>query len=87
MSIQNTRTFLIDDSDKELFIMMKSICDADFPADIIDKMLIELYKKCWEKKKKISYRDLSENTTYIHFPKIHPIMRFFGGILLRFTRG
>lgn len=82
MSIQNTRTFLIDDSDKELFIMMKSIVDTQFATD---EMMLELYKKCWEKKKKISYRDISPNTVYITFPKIHPIMRFFGGILLRFT--
>ena len=86
MAFLNTtdRTFLIDDSDKELFIMMKSICDTEFATD---EMMLDLYKKCWEKKKKISYHDISENTVYIHFPRINPIMRFFGGILLRLCRG
>ena len=84
MSFLNTtdseRTFLIDDSDKELFVMMKSICDTDFATD---EMMLELYKKCWEKKKKISYRNISESTVYIKFTKINPVIRFFGGILLR----
>ena len=61
--------------------MMKSICDSNFATD---QMLLELYKKCWEKKKKISYRQ-TNNTIHIEFKKIHPIIRFFGGILLRFT--
>ena len=80
------RNFLIDDSDKELFIMMKSIVDSGFPP-ALEPMLISLYKKCWEKKKKIAYREIGQNTIFITFPPINPIMRFFGGILLRFTRG
>ena len=79
------RTFLIDDSDKELFIMMKSIVDNNFPP-ATDRMLLDLYKVCWEKKKKIAYREIGPNTIYINFPKIHPLMRFFGGILLYINR-
>ena len=92
MSLHNTdipykeRNFIVDDSDKELFIKMKSIVDCGFP-EAVDPMLLELYKICWTKKRKIAYKEIGESTIYIHFPKINPIVRFFGEILWRFKRG
>ena len=79
------RNFVVDDSDKELFIMMKSIVDSGFP-DAVEPMLLELYKQCWLKKRKIRYREYGTGTIYIDFPKMNPILRLFGEIALRFTR-
>ena len=79
------RNFVVDDTDKELFIMMKSIVDAGFP-EAADPMLVALYKQCWLKKRKIRYRERGEGTVYIDFPKMNPLLRLIGGILLVFTR-
>ena len=78
------RNFIVDDSDKELFIMMKSIVDAGFP-EAVDPMLLELYKQCWLKKRKIRYKEVGDSTVYIDFPKMNPLLRLFGAIALRFT--
>ena len=89
MSENNTqykdRDFIIDDSDHDLFIKMKSIVDCGFP-EAVDPMLLELYKTCWNKKRKIRYREYGDSTIYIDFPKINLLLRFIGSILLRFTR-
>ena len=79
------RNFIIDPSDKELFVKMKSIVDSGFP-EAVSPMLLDLYKLCWEKHKRIEYKEVGYNTIYIHFPRLNPIMRFIGGILLFFSR-
>ena len=79
------RNFIVDDSDKELFIKMKSIVDCGFP-EAVDPMLLELYKQCWQKKRKIRYREIGESTIFIDFPKMNPILRLFGEILWRLRR-
>ena len=76
----------VDDSDKELFILMKSIVDADFPP-ATEPMLLALYKRCWEEKRKIRYRETKNGSIIIDFPKMNPLLRLFGEIALRFTRG
>ena len=78
------RIFIIDDSDKELYIKMKSIVDAGFP-EAVSPMLLEFYKLCWQKKKRIEYKEVGPATIYVHFPKMNPISRFIGRILLIFT--
>ena len=78
------RNFVIDPSDRELFIMMKSVVDAGFP-DACTPMLLKLYKACWQKHKRIEYKEIGPNTIYIHFPKMNIISRFIGRILLLFA--
>ena len=76
--------FIIDDSDKELYIKMKSIVDCGFP-EAIDPMMLELYKILWSKKRKLAYDEIGESTIYIHFPKINPLVRLLGTLLMPFT--
>ena len=78
------RDFIIDDSDKELFIKMKSIVDCGFP-EAIDPMLLELYKLVWQKRRKLAYKETSNGSIYIHFPKINPLVRLLGTLLMPFT--
>ena len=76
--------FIIDDSDNELFIMMKSIVDVGFP-EAVDPMMLELYKVLWAKKRRLAYEEVGDATIYIHFPKINPLVRIFGTLLMPFT--
>ena len=78
------RIFIIDDTDKELYIKMKSIVDTNFP-EATSPMLLELYKLCWAKRKRIEYREVGPATIFIHFPKMNIISRFIGRILLLFA--
>ena len=78
------RIFIIDDKDKELYIKMKSIVDCGFP-EATEPMLLELYKECWKKHKRIEYKEVGPATIYIHFPKMNIISRFIGRILLLFA--
>jgi hypothetical protein len=90
MSIDSTsipyedRNFIVDDSDKELFVMMKSIVDTGFP-EAVDPMMLELYKVLWSKKRKLAYEELENGSIYIHFPKINPLVRLLGTLLMPFT--
>ena len=72
---------VIDSSDKELFIMMKSLVDSDYPQEMWDQMNQEL----WHKKRRYQ-ADLIGNTIYIKFPKINLLVRLIGSILMRFSR-
>lgn len=78
------RNFIVDDSDKELFVMMKSIVDTGFP-EAVDPMMLELYKVLWSKKRKLAYEELENGSIYIHFPKINPLVRLIGTLLMPFT--
>ena len=90
MSFLNTslpykdRNFIVDDSDKELFIMMKSIIDSGFP-EATQPMMLELYKLCWQKKKRIEYKEIGPSTIFIHFPRMNIFSRIIGRILLLFA--
>ena len=73
--------FVIDSSDKELFIMMKSLVDSDFPQEMWDRMNLEL----WKKKRRYRAQQLG-NTIYIEFPKINIFIRILGTLLMRFSK-
>jgi hypothetical protein len=72
--------FVIDPSDKELFIMMKSLVDTNFPQEMQDRMNVEL----WKKKRRYKAQQIG-NTVYISFPSINIFVRLIGSILMRFT--
>lgn len=78
------RNFIIDDSDNDLFVRMKSIVDSGFPP-AAEPMLLELYKILWQKKRKLAYKETDNGSIFIHFPKINPIIRLFGTLLMSFT--
>src|ERR1044072_7424663 len=83
MSTKNTIpdiNFVIDSSDKELFIMMKSLVDTNFPQEMQERMNVELWKK--KRRYKAEQRG---NTIFISFPKINIFIRLIGSILMRFT--
>ena len=73
--------FVIDSSDKELFIMMKSLVDTNFPQEMQERMNVEL----WKKKRRYKAQQIG-NTVYIEFPKINIFIRLIGSILMRFTK-
>ena len=73
--------FVIDSSDKELFIMMKSLVDSDFPQEMWDRMNLEL----WKKKRRYRAQAIG-STVYIEFPKINIFIRILGTLLMRFSK-
>ena len=76
--------FVIESKDKELFTRMKQIVDLGFPP-AAEPMLLELYRVLWEKKRKLAYKEQEGGPIYISFPRINPIVRIIGTILMLFT--